>query len=240
MTKRPARKKPATSRTKKPKPRIKAAAPRIPKPKTRKPPANSSAGAERLDPKRAEFARQYLLDYNAAAAARRAGYATGSAKVTACRMLADDLVQAEIQRLIAARNHRLDISADRTLRELAAIGYARMSDFYDAEGHAIPLHLLPDHVVAAIQAVETTETDGKLRHKLRLVDRKGTLELLGRHQGLFRAGMLPDGSGGEVPPGTPGAPIHVAGEVRMVIERRVVHVQQESEPIPAPAPRTKR
>lgn len=207
------------------------------KAKARKP---AAAAAPALDLKRAEFARQYLIDKNGAAAARRAGYSDSSAKVTACRLLAEPAVQDEIARLAAERDRRLEISADRTLQALASIGYARVSDFYDADGRPIPLHLLPAHVVAAVQTVKTTEKDGKVVHELRLEGRKGSLELLGRHQGLFRAGMLPDGSGGEVPMGAPGAPLHVAGELKMVIERRVVHVQQSEETSPAPAARPKR
>lgn len=86
-----------------------------------------------LAPLHARFVREYLTDLNARAAARRAGYSERSAHDTGSRLLQRDDVRAEIARLEEARWLRLDISADRVDRELAAVGFSNLADVLQVE-----------------------------------------------------------------------------------------------------------
>jgi len=65
-----------------------------------------------MNPKRQRFCEEYAVDLNGAQAAIRAGYAPGSAKVTASRLLTDDNVRECIDQLIVKRQERLEVDID--------------------------------------------------------------------------------------------------------------------------------
>lgn len=76
-----------------------------------------------LTAKQAAFAREYTTDFNATAAAKRAGYASASAHVQGCDLLKHPLVRAEVDRLTAAAVHHVNITRqwleNKTLSALA-------------------------------------------------------------------------------------------------------------------------
>ena len=72
-----------------------------------------------LDNKRRElFAREYVVDFDGAAAARRAGYSERSAHVTASRILSDAKAQERIAELSGEAVERNDITVDWILERL--------------------------------------------------------------------------------------------------------------------------
>jgi hypothetical protein len=79
-----------------------------------------------LSPKRQQFVAEYLIDLNATAAYRRAGYAVKNdrvARVEGCRLLADPNVRAAIEEARRAMSERKRLTADEVidgLREEAA------------------------------------------------------------------------------------------------------------------------
>jgi len=79
-----------------------------------------------VTPKQEAFVREYLIDLNATAAYKRAGYrARGhSAEVNAERLLRHAEVKAEIQAAKERRAERVEAKADDVLREWLAIGTA--------------------------------------------------------------------------------------------------------------------
>lgn len=80
----------------------------------------------RLSTRQLRFVDEYLLDGNGAAAAVRAGYAPGSAKVTACRLLANANLQAVLRVRQEALRVEHQLSRERVVREiLEAIDMAR-------------------------------------------------------------------------------------------------------------------
>jgi len=81
-----------------------------------------------LTTKQARFIDEYLVDSNGAAAAVRAGYAPGSAKVAASRMLAkDNPVRRAIQARQDADSQRLGVGRDFVIKGIrAAIDQARL------------------------------------------------------------------------------------------------------------------
>jgi hypothetical protein len=67
------------------------------------------------------FVREYLVDWNASAAAIRAGYSAASAHTQAWRLLKNEKVRAAVQTLASARARRLGIDGDELMRLWAAI-----------------------------------------------------------------------------------------------------------------------
>jgi hypothetical protein len=79
-----------------------------------------------LNSRQLRFAEFFALSGNASDAARAAGYAAASAKVTASRLLTKDNVAAAVRDARRELEARMDVSRDRVLRELQrAIDVAR-------------------------------------------------------------------------------------------------------------------
>src|SRR5438874_2404004 len=71
-----------------------------------------------LTPKQLRFVEEYGLDHNGAAAAVRAGFAPGSARVTASRLLAKANVQAAVAEREAEAAKTLNITREDVLAAL--------------------------------------------------------------------------------------------------------------------------
>jgi phage terminase small subunit len=149
--------------------------------------------------KQQRFVEEYLVDLNATQAYRRAGYAAKTddiARAASSRLLANVNVTAAIQQAKEARSKRVEISQDSVLNEIAKLGFANMLDYITVQpdGTAfVDLTKLTREQAAAIQEITTEEyTEGKgddarevRKVKLKLADKKGSLELLGKHLALF-------------------------------------------------------
>ncbi len=70
----------------------------------------------------------------------RAGYSVKTANEQGARLLANVMVQREIERLKAERFRRTGITADRVLQELARIGFVNPAD--DLEDRGCPVEKL--------------------------------------------------------------------------------------------------
>lgn len=75
------------------------------------------------------FAREYVIDLNGEQDAIRAGYAPKSAKVTASRLLTKPNVKAIIAELAKQQADKLDLKAEKVLRELSLMGFSSMQDY---------------------------------------------------------------------------------------------------------------
>ena len=75
----------------------------------------------KLTEKQKRFVQEYLVDLNATAAAKRAGYSEKSASRIAVELLNKTQVSAEIQKQQAKRQKRVEITQEKVLEELAAI-----------------------------------------------------------------------------------------------------------------------
>jgi len=81
-----------------------------------------------------------------------------------------------------------------------------------------PIHELPDELAACIASIEVVKRnllsfDGKTEfiYKIKLWNKPQALELLGRHQGIFREDQpsdAPDVPAFTLPPDTPGVRVH--------------------------------
>ena len=110
------------------------------------------------------------------------------------------------------------IIADSTVRELHRLAHADIRQFYDVDGQLKPIHELPDELAACIASIEVVKRnllsgDGKTEfiYKIKLWNKPQALELLGRHQGIFREDQpsdAPDVPAFTLPPDTPGVRVH--------------------------------
>jgi phage terminase small subunit len=143
------------------------------------------------------FVRNYLSDQNldGAKAAILAGYSEHSAKSTASNLLRRKTVRALLQKFSEYAEKRTGITRARILKELGRLGFANMQDYIqvDAGRVRIDLSSMTRDEAAAIQELtieETFEGKGKdrkpvTRTKLKLANKRESLELLGRHHKLF-------------------------------------------------------
>ena len=154
------------------------------------------------------FVEEYLIDLNAKQAAVRAGYTARGARTTGPRLLKNPEIGAAIAKAQAERGRRTGITADRVLQELAWLGFANMLDYVTVQpdGTAyVDLATLDRTQAAAIQEVVVDEyKEGRgaaardvKRVRVKLADKRGALDLLGKHLGLFRESpghARPDGA----------------------------------------------
>lgn len=143
-----------------------------------------------ITPKQKRFCDEYLVDHNGYKAAVRAGYTKKAARAQASRMLTKGNIKAYLAAKVKKIEDKLDISAERTLLEIARVAYTPATSFYDEKGNPIPVHLLGPDAAACIAGVEIEEIKergrvvGTLR-KIRRFDKNVPLGYLAKHFKLF-------------------------------------------------------
>ncbi len=73
-----------------------------------------------MTPRQHLFCREYTVDLNATQAAVRAGYSANTANREGTRLLANPEVKAEVDRLLAERAGKVDLTAEWVLNRLRA------------------------------------------------------------------------------------------------------------------------
>jgi phage terminase small subunit len=142
----------------------------------------------RLTDKQLRFVQEYLIDLNATQAAKRAGYSAKTAEQGGAQLLRNIKVAAAIKSAQGARAERTQITQDRVLKEYARIAFSNMKDFaeFGPEGVALKdLAAMDDDAARCVAEVsESTSKDGgSVRFKLH--DKKGALDSIARHLGMF-------------------------------------------------------
>jgi phage terminase small subunit len=82
-----------------------------------------------LDPKRRRFVEEYRLDWNATAAAIRAGYTPKTAQQQGSQLLAKLSIQKALVEVMAEEAARSEISADQIIAETAKLAFLNMMDY---------------------------------------------------------------------------------------------------------------
>lgn len=134
------------------------------------------------------FADEYLIDLNATRAYKVA-YPSVKKDETAAqagsRMLRNVKVAAYIQERMEERQKRTEITQNRVLEELAAIAFAKATDYAEIKGECVRIKdtdTLDEQQIRAIAGIK----EGKFGIELKLNDKEKALELLGRHLGMFK------------------------------------------------------
>jgi phage terminase small subunit len=153
------------------------------------------------------FVREFLVDLNATQAAIRAGYSKKSAGRQSVRLSQNDIIQAVIAKEMAKRAERVELTMDRVVQELAKMAFANIADYMTVQpdGSAyVDLSKASTEQLAALAEITVDEyTEGRgedsrsvKKIKIKMNDKRGNLELLGKHLGGFREVKEHVGKGG--------------------------------------------
>ncbi len=160
----------------------------------------------KLTPKQALFCKEYLIDLCATQAAIRSGYSKKTAFSIGAENLTKPLIRAELKRNMAKHAEKIELTADRVLAEISKMAYANMADYmtFTADGSAfVDLSKLTRDQAAALSEVDVDsyyDKDNKRnvdKIKIKLSDKRGNLELLGRYLKLFTDKMQVEGPSGK-------------------------------------------
>lgn len=142
----------------------------------------------KLTEKQKRFVAEYLVDLNATAAAKRAGYSEKTAKSQGQRLLTNVDIQAAIQKRREKLQSKLEITQETVLQELAAIAFANGTDYAGVNRNGLvyifSTNDLPEHKKKAIAGIK----QGQYGTEIKLHDKVRALELLGKHLGVFATG----------------------------------------------------
>lgn len=134
------------------------------------------------------FADEYLIDLNATRAYKIAYPRVKNdetAAAAAARLLKNVKVVTYIEKRMQDRQKRTEVTQDRVIEELAAIAFARASDFAQIVNGNVVLTDTADLTESQIKAIAGIK-EGKFGIELKLNDKEKALELLGRHLGMFK------------------------------------------------------
>lgn len=148
-----------------------------------------------LTPKQQMFVREYLVDLNASAAYKRAGYAAKGnvAEVNASRLLRNAQVAKAVQAAKAERAQRVNIDADQVVLNILEIGQRCMQRVPVMVGQgkdrkqAMTMATDPDTGEECMVGVWTFDAQGALRAQ----------ELLGKHLKMFTDKVEVTGANGK-------------------------------------------
>lgn len=147
--------------------------------------------AARLTDKQKRFVAEYLVDLNATAAAKRAGYSEKTACEQAARLLANVKVQAAVQEAKQARQKRTEITQDMVLRETAKLAFFDIRKMFGKDGKPLNISELDADTAAALVGLDVqdvSDNDGDyvgFVKKYKMADKIKALELLGKHLGTW-------------------------------------------------------
>lgn len=183
MATKPTSKKPAKKNIKKP------VAKKSVKPQAKKTIAGTSQAAAAR--KVAMFIDAYLVNgNNATQAAITAGYSEKTAKSAACRLLTRVDVKDAIGKRAEKLADKMGLSLERTLREIARIGYGSAKNLYNSDGTAKKIHELDDDTAATISSVEidaliVDKVEIGTTTKLKMWDKNAALEKAMKFHGAY-------------------------------------------------------
>lgn len=148
----------------------------------------------KLTLKQERFVAEYLVDLNATAAAKRAGYNEKTAYSMGQRLLKNVEVQKRVQEANIARQERTEITQDMVLRETAKLAFFDVRKMFGKDGKPLDISELDDDTAAALVGLDVQdvyEGNGDQKQfagyikKYKMADKLKALELLGKHTGAF-------------------------------------------------------
>ena len=145
---------------------------------------------KKLTHKHEAFKLEYLRTFKPKEAAIHAGFNPRSAASTASRLLKSPCMIEAIDQELKKRAKDSEVTQERIVKELAKIAFADPRKLYDGSGNLLPVCKLDADTAAALGTVEAVElascggTYSEVK-KMRLIDKKGALDSLARHLGMF-------------------------------------------------------
>jgi phage terminase small subunit len=146
----------------------------------------------KLTPKQEAFALEYLKDGNATQAAIRAGYSSGGAEVTGCRLLRNAKIAELIEAQRKDRAKRLLVSADDVVKELKLLAFSDVGEIVDLDSGLLRrgIHERARRAISAVKIRRVTvgEGDGartEAHVEFKLWSKTEALRDLARHTGVY-------------------------------------------------------
>lgn len=138
------------------------------------------------------FAEKFIsLKFNGMRAAQEAGYSPKNAHISAHALLNTPKVKQYIDIRKQEVLNEVGVNTFQVLKELAAIAFADVRDFYDENGALKNVNKLDENAAKALMCVDVFEAfdqDGTKigqTQRTRFHDKLKALELLGRYLNLF-------------------------------------------------------
>lgn len=158
----------------------------------------------KLTPRQKAFCAWYVVYLNATKAAKKAGYSHAAAQVTGSKLMANPKVKARIDKLLAARAKRVEITQDEVLQRIRDIAMANLNDVVEWDHlqdvddgtdagttrAVLRIHIkdsttLIQRAHAGISEIsETIEMNGNRTHKVKMRDPSAMVKLLANHVGI--------------------------------------------------------
>jgi phage terminase small subunit len=145
------------------------------------------------------FIDSYMIDFNATRAARETLQAGSNASQIGYNMLRKQAVRDEIDRRLAARRAENKLTVAHIEGMLRDIADVEPLDIWDADGNVRPLQEMPPHARKAIKSIKKTTREHYVTGEeetitvVELWDKKGAIELLGKHKKMFTDKIELDG-----------------------------------------------
>lgn len=158
--------------------------------KARKAPIKAGTSKATAEARRRIFVETYLTNgHNGTQAAIAAGFSVKGASVTGSKLLAEPKVAALIAERAVKVSNIAEMNTENWAKEVAALAFSKLGELYDAGGNLIPLHLLPQHVQAAISSVKIGDNGPEYK----FWDKNSALTTMGKHLGLFEKDNMQKG-----------------------------------------------
>lgn len=144
-----------------------------------------------LTKKQFKFIQEYMVDMDATNAFIRAGYSKNGAAQNACILLCKPNIRRIVDMEVAKVSPALEISPERTIKEVARIAYFQPKNLYDTEGKLISINKLDENTAACIKSIKETRTyptnkdwDVRVITELTIWDKNSALDKLMRIQNI--------------------------------------------------------
>lgn len=152
--------------------------------------------SKKLTEKEEKFCLKYFETGNGLRSVLDAGYKLKetSAGSEAYKLLKKPQIQARLSQLRAKQEKRMEISADRVLKELARVAFVDLTKLYGEDGTLLHPHEIDEDTRRALSGVdvyEEYENEGRKREaigvtkKVKMNDKIRALELIGKHFKMF-------------------------------------------------------
>lgn len=158
-----------------------------------------------LNPKQQRFCLEYLVDFNATQAAIRAGYSKKTASEMSYDLLRKPQVQARIKELGTTIAEKVGVTVERVVAEYCKLAFVNINDFVriqkaDGTAYYDLRNTTPDQMAAIQELIIDEYTEGAKgakgngkgatgrdikRMRLKLCDKKGALDSLGKYLQMF-------------------------------------------------------
>ena len=129
-----------------------------------------------LNARQQRFVDEYVIDFNAAAAARRAGYSHRTAKEIGAANLTKVDVAAAIREAVAALAKNTRVSAEQAWAEMSCIAFSDIGDILDMSGIdpvLKPANEIPDKALRALKTMRVkryVEGTGENARTVEIID----------------------------------------------------------------------